>query len=69
MLKAIARAEAQLRLAAELLGQLRVRMDVRVIRSLNDLTDEELQSVIAEWPVGEGNQEPVRLLPAGEDVR
>lgn len=51
MLKAIARAEAQLRLAAEMLGKLRTKVDlvdVRVIRSLNDLTDDELDMVVRE---------------------
>ena len=49
MLKAIARAEAQLRLAAEMLGKLRTKVDlvdVRVIRSLNDLTNDELDMVV-----------------------
>ena len=49
MLKAVARAEMQLRLAAELLGQLRTKVDVtevRVIRSLEDLSNDELQLFI-----------------------
>src|SRR6202142_3468344 len=47
MLKAIARAEAQLRLGAEMLGQLRTKVDpnVRVIRSISDLRDDELQAI------------------------
>ena len=50
MLKAIARAEAQLRLGAEMLGQLRTKVDlnVRVIRSYADLHDDELKSLLRE---------------------
>ena len=50
MLKAIARAESQLRLGAEMLGQLRTKVDlnVRVIRCYADLHDDELRSLIRE---------------------
>ena len=50
LLAAVARAEAQLRLASEMLGALqnKLHVQVRVIRSLADLIDEELQCVLAE---------------------
>jgi hypothetical protein len=59
MLAAVARAEAQLRLAAEMLGALQTRLhvQVRVIRSFVDVTDEELQFLVAE-------AEYIRRLPA-----
>ena len=50
MLKAIARAEAQLRLGAEMLGQLRTKVDlnIRVIRCYADLHDDELKNLLRE---------------------
>jgi len=49
-LKAIGRLEGQVRLAGEILGALKSKLsvEVRVIRSYDDLTVEELQSLIAE---------------------
>jgi hypothetical protein len=59
MLAAVARAEAQLRLAAEMLGALQTKLHVQVrVRSFMELTEEELQFLVAE---AEGH---ARLLPA-----
>ena len=49
MLAAVARAEAQLRLASEMLGALQTKLHVQVrVRSFMDLTEEELQFLVAE---------------------
>jgi hypothetical protein len=58
MLAAVARAEAQLRLASEMLGALQTKLhiQVRVIRSYADLTDEELKFLLAESEAAERRQ-------------
>jgi hypothetical protein len=66
-LLAIQRAEAQLRLAGELvgqLGQLRAKVDVnvRVIRSLADLRNDELDAILQEAEVLLPPEEQVKLL-------
>jgi hypothetical protein len=67
MLLAIQRAEAQLRLAGELvgqLGQLRAKVDVnvRVIRSLADLRNDELDAILRETEALLPPEEQVKLL-------
>jgi hypothetical protein len=67
MLKAIARAENQLRLGAEMLGQLRSKLDlnVRVIRSIEDLSDEELDVIMRAAEAEQAKQErTTAVLPA-----
>ena len=70
MLKAIARAEAQLRLAAEMLGQLRTKMDldVLVIRCVKDLRDDVLAALILEAQAMVAEEGPHRLLPGSRDA-
>lgn len=72
MLKAVARAEMQLRLAAELLGALRTKVDVtevRMIRSLEDLTDLELEGVIRQMEASQAKEQARALPPANAPVQ
>jgi len=50
MLHAIQRAESQLRLGAELAGalQAKINLNVRVIRSISDLNEDELKAILSE---------------------